>query len=92
MDNPRATPRMHDIASHLPLLEGLEVGLPPEQPYMERIPSPYFVNKDLPAILKLMPEPLSSKPPIPPYNPLRFSRARPNAPLTDDTAISPPLD
>ncbi|KFZ23810.1 hypothetical protein V502_01716 [Pseudogymnoascus sp. VKM F-4520 (FW-2644)] len=82
---------MHDIASHLPLLGGLEVGFPPEQPYMEQIPPPYFVNKELPPIPKLMPEPASSIPPIPPYNPLRFSRPRLNGLQTEDTAISSPL-
>ncbi|OBT73567.1 hypothetical protein VF21_07637 [Pseudogymnoascus sp. 05NY08] len=95
MDDPRSNLRMHDIASHLPLIGGLEVGLPPEQPYMERIP-PYFVNKELPPIPRFAPEPVSLAPPslappIPPYNPLRFSRACPNRFPTRDAAISPPL-
>ncbi|ELR06566.1 hypothetical protein GMDG_08039 [Pseudogymnoascus destructans 20631-21] len=90
MDDPRSNVTMHDIALHLPLIGGLEIGLPPEQPYMERIP-PYFVNKELPPIPKLAPEPGSLAPPIPPYNPLRFSRARSNVFPTRDTAISPPL-
>jgi hypothetical protein len=95
MDDPRSNVRMHDIASHLPLIGGFEVGLPPEQPYMEQIP-PYFVNKELPPIPRLVPEPVllappSLAPPIPPYNPLRFSRARSNGFPTRDTALSPPL-
>ncbi|KFY22711.1 hypothetical protein V493_06390 [Pseudogymnoascus sp. VKM F-4281 (FW-2241)] len=81
---------MHDTASHLPLLEGPEVGLPPEQPYMEQIP-PYFVNKELPPIPKLTREPESSTPPIPPYNPLRFTRALANGFPMEDMAISQAL-
>ncbi|OBT95783.2 hypothetical protein VE01_06529 [Pseudogymnoascus verrucosus] len=96
MDDPRSNLRMHDIASHLPLMGGLEIGLPPEQqPYMERIP-PYFVNKELPPIPKFAPEPVllpppTLAPPIPPYNPLRFSRVRSNGFPIRDTVLSPPL-
>ncbi|KFY63624.1 hypothetical protein V496_03824 [Pseudogymnoascus sp. VKM F-4515 (FW-2607)] len=81
---------MDDITSRLPLIGGLEVGLPPEQHYMERIP-PYFVNKELPPIPKLTPERGSTAPPIPPYNPLRFARAHTHGFPTEDTAASPQL-
>ena len=90
MDCPRLNLSMDDIASHLPLLGDLEVRLPPEQPYMERFP-PYFVNKELPPIPKLAPEPDLSTPPIPPYNPLRFTRTLQNGFLRGDTATSPPF-
>ncbi|KFX95864.1 hypothetical protein V490_03641 [Pseudogymnoascus sp. VKM F-3557] len=78
--------------SNLPLLECLEVELPPEQPHMEPVPLPYFVNKELPPIPQIAPETALAAPPIPPYNPLRFTRGRPNRVPIGDTAISPRPD
>ncbi|KFY40069.1 hypothetical protein V494_03680 [Pseudogymnoascus sp. VKM F-4513 (FW-928)] len=54
---------------------------------MERI-QPYFLNKELPPVPKFAPEPVSSAPPIPPYNPLRFSRPLLSGLRTEDIAIS----